>query len=82
MLVVVVWVHMCVKKANGWGSVALQTRALHVHVTAQEIRGYRWGPTPEREFCEVIGWILLYGVAVMLHWLIREALVGEDSHRE
>lgn len=82
LVVVAVWVHTCVKKANGWGSVALQTRPLHVHVTAREIRGYRRGPTPEREFCEVIGWILLYGVAVMLHRLIREALVGQDSHRE
>lgn len=41
---------------------------------------------PENEFCEVIGQILLHGVTVMLHWLVREAggkaFVGKDSHRE
>lgn len=33
-------------------------------------------------FCEVIGQIRLHGVAVMLHWLVGEALVGKDSHGE
>lgn len=46
---------------------------LHGRVTAQEIRGYGWGPNPEGEFCEVIGQILLHGVTVVLHRLVREA---------
>lgn len=39
---------------------------LHVHMTTREIWGF-W------TFCEVIGWVFLHGVAVMFHWLIREA---------
>lgn len=64
------------------GLSGIKTRPLHGHVTAREIRGYRWSQTPESEFCEVIGRILLHGVTVMLHWLIGEALVGKDSDRE
>lgn len=64
------WMCICVNKTDGWASVALQMRHLHGHVTAQEIQGYRWGPNPESE---VIGQFLLHGVAVMLHWLVREA---------
>lgn len=51
---------------EGWGSVALKMCPLHVHMTTQEIWGF-W------TFCEVIGWVFLHGVAVMFHWLIREA---------
>lgn len=63
---------MCVNKADGWGSVALQTRPLRGHVAAREIRGYRC-PNPQSESCEVIGQFFLHGVTVMLHWLVGEA---------
>lgn len=76
------WMCIYVNKADKWGSEAIQTCPLHGHVTALKSQGYRWALNPESEFCEVIGQILLHGVTVVLHWLIRDALAGEDSHRE
>lgn len=70
---------VCENKADGRGSLPLQTRPLHGRVTAQEIQGYKLGPIPESESCEVIGWILLHRVTIVLHRLIGEALVGKDS---
>lgn len=74
---------MFVNKADGWGSVALQTCPPSWSCDKCERSEATGGaPNPESEFCEVIGWILLHGVAVVLHWLVREAFVGKDSHRE
>lgn len=74
--------YVCVNKADGWGSVALQKKSPSWSLTAQEIQGYRWGQIPESEFCEVIGQIFLHGVTIMLHRLGRKALVGKNSHRK
>lgn len=74
-------VHALVDKADGRDSVALQYMPNRGNVTAQEIRGHNIGPRLLKvSLCEVIGQILLHGVAVMLHWLIGDTLGGEDSH--
>ena len=65
---------VCVCKADGRGSVALQTRPLHWSCdSAGDLRLFRCSPNPDSEFCEVIGQILLHGVTVMLHWLVGDA---------
>lgn len=60
---------MCVNKADGWGSDLLQMGLLS---WSRDCTGNPRATSWAQSSYEVIGQILLHGVTVMLHWLIRE----------